>query len=561
MRKPPPAVRFGPTERQANLEKLASQTFDILVIGGGVTGAAVAWDASLRGFRVALVEKTDFAFGTSSRSSKLIHGGLRYLEQFDFGLVFEALRERQLLIRTASHLIEPEVFLFPIYKGDRTGPFLLRLGLAIYDILAGFRSIGHRRRLRVTDAADVESLLGRDNLRALSSYYDAKTNDARHTVSLIRSAAAAGAVAVNYVSVTSIVKDGEDRAVGARVIDELSAAEFEIRAHLVVNCTGVWTGRVLGMAGQELSGFLHPSKGSHLVFDRERFPVRNSIIFESAVDGRVMFVIPWGWFTLVGTTEVEFKGSPDEVWASPEEAKYLLDSVNALMPEAHLKIEDICATYAGLRPLVAEPGKGAGATSREHTILEVPDNLFSIVGGKYTTNRSMAEELVDRVSPRLRKEFGVGARTGCITDQSPIVGAPPRKQLRTVIAEAEARARKIGLPTESGSHLVRRYGTEYGAIIEAIEKNPALGELLAPPLPYSVAEARYAVEMEMTCTLTDFMARRTHLIYAGGSDNLAVARRAAKALAAPLGWDDAEIERQVQTYAEERMHRRAALGA
>ncbi len=560
MRSPPPSIRFGPAERRANLEKLAAETFDLLVIGGGVTGAAVAWDAALRGFRVALVEKDDYASGTSSRSSKLIHGGLRYLEHFDFRLVFEALRERQTLIKTAPHLIEPEVFLFPIYKGNRTGPLLLRLGLAVYDVLAGFRSIGRRKRLKVSDAAEIEPLLDRSGLRALASYYDGKTNDARHTISIIRSAVATGATAVNYTRVTALSGADSGRITGARARDELSGSELEIRAHTTANCTGVWTGAILGMVEEGLSGFLRPSKGSHLVFERERLPVRNSIIFESSVDGRVMFVIPWGWFTLVGTTEVPFDGSPDEVYASPDEVTYLLESVNRLMPAADLGGADISATYAGLRPLVAEEGKGAGATSREHTILDVPDNLFTIVGGKYTTHRLMAEELVDKVVPRLRHQFGVGARNACVTRDTPVVGAPRHKRVSALVAEAGDRARALGLPDESGLHLARRYGTEYRAVLRLIEDDPELGALLAPPLPYSRAEALYAVEMEMTQTLTDFMTLRTHLIYAGGSENPAVARRAAEAMAGPLGWDSPRVEREIELYTGERERRRAALG-
>ena len=562
MKPAPPAVGFGNEQRRANLDRLASATYDVLVIGGGVTGAAVAWDAALRGFRVALVEKGDFASGTSSRSSKLIHGGLRYLEHFDFGLVFEALRERQTLIRTAPHLIEPEVFLFPIYEGDRTSPLLVRIGLVLYDLLAGFRSIGRHARLRVDDAASIEPLLRRDRLLSLSSYYDAKTNDARHTISLVRSAVAAGAVAVNYARVVSIVRDPDGSVTGARIRDELrepGGTEFEVGARIVANCTGVWTGDMLERAGERLSGFLRPSRGSHLVFSRERLPVQNSIIFESPVDGRVMFVIPWGWFTLVGTTEVEFDGSPDGVYASADEVSYMLESVNQLLPQAALSPSDVSATYAGLRPLVAEEGKGAGATSREHTIIERPTNLFSLVGGKYTTCRLMAEELVDQIAPRLRKAFGIGGRSGCVTQVTPVVGAPDRAQLPRLIQEAEARTAQLGLPDEAGLHLVRRYGTEYRSIIARIEREPACGQLLAPPLPYTVAEAHYAVEMEMAQTLTDFLARRTHLIYAGGSANLDVARRAAEALARPLGWSSDAIRQQLDAYTEERDRRRAAL--
>lgn len=562
MRPAPEPVRFGLLQRQQNLERLASDTFDVLVIGGGITGAAVARDAAMRGFRVAIVEKNDFASGTSSRSSQLIHGGLRYLEHFDFALVFEALRERQTLFGIAPHLLEPQVFLFPLYQGDRTGPVLLRVGLNIYDLLAGFRSIGRHEMLRPRDAATLEPLLQRQGLRSLSSYYDASTNDARLTIATLRSAAAAGARAVNYARVLGLRADGSGRITGAIARDEISGSEFEIGAKVTANATGVWAGDVIDMTGAPTSQLVRPSKGSHLVLQRNRLPARHSIIFESPVDGRVMFVIPWGGFTLVGTTEVESDEPPDTVQASPEEAAYLLESAAALFPDAGLGPEDVCATYAGLRPLAAQKGageKGAGKVSREHAILEGPRNLFSIFGGKLTTHRLMGEQIVDLLSRRLLEDFGVGARDRCRTRETPLVGAPIRARLDHTVNEAGEAARGLGLPVELGPHLVRRYGTRYRHILGRIEDDPASAEPIAPPYPYTLAEAVYAAEMEMAQTLTDFMTRRTHLIYAGDAHDGDIAERAARAMATVLDWSEDEMRRQIEDYRTERERRRAPL--
>lgn len=562
MRPAPESVRFGAEERRLNLERMAEDSFDLLVIGGGITGASVAYDASLRGFRVALVEKGDYASGTSSRSSKLIHGGLRYLENFDFALVFEALRERQILFRTAPHLLEAQIFLVPNYEGDRTGPFKLRVGLNLYDLLAGFRSIGRHKILEPEDAITIEPALRRSDLRSLASYYDASTNDSRLTLAVIGSAAAAGARAVNYARVLDLKSDEDGSVTGAVVRDELSGSELEIRAHVTVNACGVWAGAILDMAGASSSKAIRPSKGSHLVLERERLPVRNSIIFESPIDGRAMFVIPWGGFTLVGTTEVETEESPDQVQASPEETAYLLDSTAKLFPNAVIEPDDVCATYAGLRPLAVEKGadeEGAGKVSREHAIIEGPKNLFSVFGGKLTTYRLMGEQVVDLAAARLLHEFGVGARDRCRTKETPLIGAMEQADLDKVVAEAREAASKLGLSEETGAHLVRRYGTQFRRVLGRIVADRRLSELLAPPYPYTAAEAVYAAETEMAQTLTDFMARRTHLIYAGGAENWDVAERAAHAMAPVLDWDDGELQRQLDDYTAERERRRAPL--
>lgn len=552
----PASIPFGLPERRKNLQRMADEELDAVVVGGGITGAATARDLALRGLRVGLVEMGDFASGTSSRSSKLVHGGLRYLENLDFALVFEALRERQILVRTAAHIVRPQRFLFPLYADDRTGPLRLRAGLILYDLLAGFRSIGRHRIHRLSEAPRLEPGLRRAGLRALASYFDAVTNDARLTLTVVRSAAVAGALAANYTRVVGVQGDASGRVIGVRAQDELSGHELHIRARTVVNATGVWASELLAMARESGSPtprpeLLHPSKGSHLIVDHRRLPVEQAIIFESPVDGRVMFVIPWGWFTVIGTTEVEFDGQPGEVRASPEEVAYLLESVAKPFPDAAIGPEDVCGTFSGLRPLVAAAELPAGKTSREHAIMDAPPGLFTVIGGKLTTERLMAEQTADGVVRYLKREYGSAARP-CLTRTERLLGAPAPARVKAAVAEADDAARRLGLPDSTGPHLVRRHGEGWREILRRIQDDAALGELLAPPLPYTRAEAVFAAEAEMVGTLTDFMTHRTHLVYAGGADHDEVAGRAVRALAQPLGWSPETQEAQLRAYRAER---------
>ncbi len=524
---------FSASVRDENLIHLADETFDVLVIGGGITGAAIARDAAMRGFRTALVEKGDFAVGTSSRSTRLVHGGIRYLEYGEFRLVFDACTERRILRRIAPRLVRPLAFLYPLYAGQRPPAWKLRLGLTLYDALSLFRNVQMHRWLSPEEAARREPLVAGRGLIGVGRYYDAQVNDARLTLTMARAAHLHGAVVVNYTPVVGLMKTG-GRVVGAQVVDARTGREIEVRARVVVNATGIWADRVRALDEPNARPMLRPTKGIHLLISRDRLPTRHAVIFTSPRDGRHMFLIPWKDFALIGTTDTDYPGDLDNPAADPGDVAYLLEAVNHLFPGARIGAADIVSTFAGLRPLVAAPGHPS-AVSRTHVIVESPSGLVTITGGKLTTARRMAEELTDRVQKRLA-EMGVPARSGCRT-QEPLEGA----QIEAV--EMEMSDERVA------RHLVETYGGDARWILGYIEENPALGEPIVPGLPYRLAEALYAVGHEMALTLCDVLIRRTHVIYDARDGGLSRARAVAEVMAPRLGWDEAEIGRHLADYA------------
>ncbi len=524
---------FSVTARQENLDRLADETFDVLVIGGGITGAAIARDAALRGFRTALVERGDFAVGTSSRSTRLVHGGIRYLEYGEFRLVFDACTERRILRRIAPRLVRPLAFLYPLYAGQRPPAWKLRIGLTLYDALSLFRNVQNHRWLSPEEAARREPLIGGRGLIGAGRYYDAQVNDARLTLTMARAAHLHGAGVVNYAPVVGLMKAG-GRIVGAQVVDGRTGREIEVRARVVVNATGVWADRIRALDDPTVRPMLRPTKGIHLLIPRDRLPTHHAIIFTSPRDGRHMFLIPWKDFALIGTTDTDYPGDIDNPAADRGDAEYLLEAVNHLFPGARITEADIISTFAGLRPLVAAPGHPS-AVSRTHVIVESPSGLVTITGGKLTTARRMAEELTDRVQKRLTA-MDVYARSACRT-QEPLEGAQIESVEMELLDERVAR------------HLVETYGGDARWILGYVEENPALGEAMVPGLPYLLAEALYAVGHEMALTLSDVLIRRTHVIYDARDGGLGRARAVAEIMAPRLGWDEAEIERQLANYA------------
>lgn len=524
---------FSVSAREENLARLADETFDVLVIGGGITGAAIARDAAMRGFRTALVEKGDFAIGTSSRSTRLVHGGIRYLEYGEFRLVFDACTERRILRRIAPRLVRPLAFLYPLYAGQRPPAWKLRLGLTLYDALSLFRNVQNHRWLSPQEAARREPLIGGRGLIGAGRYYDAQVDDARLTLTMARAAHIHGAVVVNYAPVIGLMKAG-GQVVGAQVVDGRTGREIEVRARVVVNATGIWADHIQALDEPTARPMLRPTKGIHLLIPSDRLPAHHAVIFTSPRDGRHMFVIPWKDFALIGTTDTDYQGDLDHPAADPGDVEYLLEAVNHLFPGARITEADIVSTFAGLRPLVAAPGHPS-AVSRTHVIVESPSGLVTITGGKLTTARRMAEEVTDRVQKRLAQR-GVAARSGCRT-QEPLEGA----QIETV--EMEMPDGRVA------RHLVETYGGDARWILGYIEENPALGEPIVPGLPYLLAEALYAVGHEMALTLGDVLIRRTHVIYDARDGGLGRARAVAEVIAPRLGWDAAEIERQLADYA------------
>lgn len=525
---------FSAATRQQNLDALASETFDILVIGGGITGVAVARDAALRGYRTALVEKRDFGFGTSSRSSRMIHGGLRYLENYEFGLVLECCNERRRLRKIAPRLVRPLPFLYPVYSDQKTGPIKLRMGLTLYDALGLFQNVQRHRWLSAEEARAREPILARAGLLGAARFYDARTDDARLTMLIARAAHAAGAIVANYAEVVGLRLAG-NKVQGAWVRDGITGREIEVRARVVVNATGVWVDSIRRQDTSYKGITIRPTKGIHLVFWRERLPSHHAIAFDSPRDGRHAFLVPWGQHTIAGTTDTDYAGDLDNPAADREDVAYMLEALNHNFPNAHIGEGDIVSTFAGLRPLIYAEG-GTYSISREHQIYRSPSGLITVAGGKLTTHRLMAEQIVDMAAQALAREHGVEATCGCST-RRPLPGAEIVGDVAAWMADRDAQA-----------HLVETYGSDAALIAAYAEENPELGERIVPELPYLMAEALYAVQHEMAMRLTDVLIRRTHVIYEVQDGGVERARTVAELLAPRLGWSAADVERELAEY-------------
>ena len=533
---------FSAATRQENVERLAQEEFDLLIIGGGITGVAVARDAAMRGFHTALVEKDDFASGTSSRSSRLIHGGIRYLEYYQFKLVFESCNERRVMRKVAPRLVRPIPFLYPLYRGQKPPPWQLRAGLTLYDALGLVRSVQRHRWLRPPEVQRREPLVAGRGLLGAARFYDAQTDDARLTLMTAKAAHLHGAVMVNHARVTGLMRAG-GRVVGAHVVDEGWGSvgrpspnrEIEVRAKVVVNAAGVWVDGVRELDMHYRGPMTRPTKGIHLVIPRSRLVSQHAVAFDAPRDGRHVFLIPWGDFVLIGTTDTDYDDNLDNPTAGLDDVEYLLEAVQHAFPGAQIKHDDIISTFAGLRPLIFAPG-GTYALSREHEIVESPSGLITVAGGKLTTHRLMGQQLTDRVQKRLAKEFGIHARSECRTKE-PLEGA----QIE--------RAQGSGVDEAVSKHLMDAYGSDAAWMLAYAEENPILGERIVPELPYLMAEVPYAVQHEMALTLSDVLIRRTHVIYETRGGGLERARAVAELMAPRLGWDEAEVERQVADYA------------
>ena len=542
---------FSAEARAEHWNALGRGTWDLLVIGGGITGAGVARDAAGRGLRVALVDAGDIAHGTSSRSSRLIHGGLRYLETFDFRLVFEASAERRRLLALASHLVHPLPFLFPVFRKGPVGRRKLQAGMWLYDGLSLFRNIARHRMLSRKAVAEAEPALRTDDVVGAALYYDASVDDARLALANARGAHEAGAAIVPHAEVVGFLRAGA-RVTGARVRDGIGGGVATVRARVVLNATGPWSDEVRRMADPRAKPRLRTTKGVHIMVPRERLANRNAITFRSPIDGRVMFVLPWGDFSYVGTTDTDFRGSPSDVRADAEDVRYLLESANSIFPAAKLTDADVVSTWAGLRPLLApletDGGRSESATSREHEIWQDRGGLLNIAGGKLTTYRVMASEAADEAARILRERDGVESGKSR-TEDLPLPAAP-RQPWDDFAASIRAAAALVGLDEAAAIHLARFYGEEAASVIAEIRRDPALGTRLVPTLPYLRAEIARAVRCEMTLTLEDLLVRRLHLFYEARDGGLGVAREVAERMAAEpgIGWDAAEVERQVERY-------------
>ncbi|MGI8795291.1 MAG: FAD-dependent oxidoreductase [Acidimicrobiia bacterium] len=520
-------------DRSEALRRLGEERFDVLVVGGGITGAGVALDAASRGFRTALVERHDFASGTSSKSSKLIHGGLRYLQQREFVLVYENLAERQVALRNAPHLVRVLPFLVPLMTRD--GLFNRKLARAfgtalwMYDLTGGLRIGKRHSRISKEKALVHMPTLRPDRLSGAYVYYDARTDDARLTLALCRSAAAHGAVVANYAGVTGVLKDDQGKVRGARI--EADGESIEVGADSVVNAAGVWADEVRRLDEGNDPDSLRPAKGIHITVPWAK--VRNDMaaIIPVPKDKRSVFVVPWGDLTYVGTTDTDYDGPIDDAQCAPEDIAYLLGALNATVTEPVTEA-DVVGTWAGLRPLLRDATSERTADlSRRHAVGRSESGVVTVTGGKLTTYRKMADDTVDVVAAFLGKR-----RRRCRTKRLRLVGGegfePPAESLEP----------------STHSHLAGRYGTEADAVQELIEADPALGEPLVPGLPYLRAEAVFAVRHEMARTLDDVLARRTRARLLARDASARVADDVARLVGAELGWSDAERTREVEDY-------------
>lgn len=533
------------TGREEIIGKLNTRGYDILVIGGGITGACTARDAALRGFTTACVDKRDWAFGTSSRSSKLIHGGLRYLEMYEFHLVFEAQRERRQLLLCAPHLVHPQAFTFPVYEGDKNGIFMIGAGLWLYDILALFRNVQNHRLYMHDKAMEIEPGLDDERLKAAGVFYDCSTDDGRLTLAFVLSALDAGADCANYVEVTSLLKNGA-RVCGARVRDNITGEEFDVESRVVLNASGAWGDELCDLDEPGAAAKLKLTKGSHIMVPYGRARVNNAIPVISPTDDRLMFAIPRGNYTLIGTTDIYYREDIDNPYATRDEVEYMLEAVNHALPTANLDQTDIVSTYSGLRPLVmAEGGEDVAEStvSREHRIYEGRSGMLTIAGGKLTTGRSMAEELVDMAARMLLKEHGVKAKRPCKTKSNPVLGAP------AVDTEARVRAlsNKLKFDDDVLAGLLKQ-GTFALDVLKLADSDPSLAERVGEGLPHIKAQVRFAAEGEMARTVDDFLVRRTEIYYTASDQGLSVAPGVARIMGDVLGWDAAERKRQVAEY-------------
>ncbi|MFI0356170.1 glycerol-3-phosphate dehydrogenase/oxidase [Actinomadura sp. 9N407] len=545
-------VSLGPPYRRDALRRLAGTEFDVLVVGGGIVGAGAALDATSRGLSVALVEARDWASGTSSRSSKLVHGGLRYLEQRDFGLVREALRERALLLtRLAPHLVRPVPFLYPL-RHRLWERCYVGAGVTLYDTMGGSRVMPRHRQLSRGAALREAPALRRDALVGAVQYYDAQVDDARYTMMVARTAAHYGACVATRTEVTGFLREGE-RVTGAAVLDTETGVEIPVRARRVVNATGVWTDGAGRMAQTRTPFSVRASKGVHLLVRRDRIPLNTGLICRTGKS--VLFVIPWGRHWIIGTTDTPWEDGPDGPVAAPGDVGYLLDEVNALL-RTPLTLDDVEGVYAGLRPLLSGETDDTTRLSREHTVAEPVPGLVVVTGGKFTTYRVMAQDAVDAAAGGLEEAVPPSA-----TARLPILGAVGFEVLWN---ERRHLAEGSGLHVARVEHLLKRYGSCIPELLALIAQDPSLGEPLPGAPDYLCAEAVYAATHEGALTLEDVLARRLRVSMEERDGGLAAARHVAGLIGPVLGWDaadrTAELDRYVRYVQAERGEDAPAAG-
>ncbi|WP_067646433.1 glycerol-3-phosphate dehydrogenase/oxidase [Nocardia harenae] len=532
----PDSQFLGPDQRRDAWERLGKDHFDIVVIGGGIVGAGIALDAATRGLRVALVEARDLASGTSSRSSKMFHGGLRYLEQLEFGLVREALRERELSLATlAPHLVKPLRFLYPLTNRGWERPYVAA-GLMLYDSMGGAKSVPGQRHLTRAGALRLAPGLRRSALIGGVSYYDTVVDDARHTMTVARTAAHYGAVLRTSTQVVGFLREA-DRVVGVRVRDTEDGRTAEIHAHVVINATGVWTDEVQALSRNRGRFHVRASKGVHIVVPRDRIISDTAIILRTATS--VLFVIPWGAHWIIGTTDSDWNLDLAHPSATKADIDYLLERVNEVLV-TRLTHADIDGVYAGLRPLLAGESDETSKLSREHAVARTAPGLVGIAGGKYTTYRVMAADAVDAAAEDIPARVSPS-----ITEKVPLLGADGYFAL---VNQTVQLAEAYGVHPYRIKHLLDRYGSLIDEVLALADGKPELLQPITDAPAYLQVEAVYAVAAEGALHLDDILARRTRISIEYPHRGAACAEQVARLVAPILGWDEAEVDREISTY-------------
>jgi glycerol-3-phosphate dehydrogenase len=518
--------------------------FDLIIFGGGSLGAGIARDGAMRGLSVLLVEQKDFGWGTSSRTSKIIHGGIRYLEYGDLGLVFEALRERFILEKIASHLVHPLPFLIPVYKDGPRPLWKIRAGLFIYDALSLFKNreryrvIGREETLKRVPFLNPEKLLG------AGVYYDSQMNDARVVLENILDAKSHGAAVFNYVKLEQFKIEG-GALKGVLLKDQLTGQTIEVKGRFFVNATGPWVEQVAKLTGEKNPVKVRMTQGTHIIVPR--ISGDQAVVVSPRDEKRIFFILPWGQHSLIGTTDIDYQGDPGDVRPLKEEIQYLMGETNTFFPGVHLKEKEILSIFSGVRPLLDSPGVPPSSVSRKVKIVESPMRMISIAGGKFTTSRSTAEKVIDRVGKWLRR----ADLKACATAETPLYGGDFPKGLGEYLRKnGEKWGGHYGLEVSTVSYLINHYGTKASKVLDLVEKNKELGKKIDPDFPNIKAEIIYAIENEMALTLSDFMRRRTLLALEGVVSKERL-QEICRLMAGKLGWSQQQIEKEIEAYLKE----------
>ncbi len=533
--------------------KALGEPVDILIIGGGINGCGIARDAARRGLKVALVEMKDLAYGTSSRSSKLVHGGLRYLENLEFSLVFESVSERKILLDIAPHLVNPLGFIFPVFKSSRVNLATLSAGMWLYDGLSLFRSPKRHRKLKKPDIEKEEPSMRLENLKGAQLYYDCSTNDARLTLENAIDAQKHGALISTWTKAVSFLKSDDGRITGVVVKNMFTGDLKEVKAHTIINASGPWTDKISSMSREVSLPTLRPTKGVHIVVNHGNLPVNNAVVCVHPTDERVLFAIPWGEQTYIGTTDTDFSGDPSSVRATREDVEYLIEAAAHYFPKHRIDPSDVICTWAGLRPLIAPPEDvSESEISREHKILVGEDGMISIAGGKLTTFRKMSAEMVDTAVSLLRLSGNLPDKlTDAKTDHHPLPGAvnwPPDDDHERVAKEVRLAAGNDSMTIKVARNLANTYGMLALKIAQFVHKYPELGRPLIVGRPEIYAQIDWGVQREFAATVTDILIQRTQIFYRDGDQGLGCVVDVAQHMGKMLDWSEETVQENIERY-------------